>query len=205
MKLHHFLSIFIIALLGGCATASKTDDLHQGMTQAQVKEQIGDPSHTQFINNKLIWKYTLLRPFVGMQPYYLIFNPSTQRLESWYMDEAEFQANQQQWLNAAQNFSAQQEQQRQQQQAAYQQNLENQQRQQIINQQQQQLNQQRYPPMTTQPPQESPKTHPLSDPECGICGAPMMGTGRSQTNPNTYKLMQEHRCLKGHTAWVIVQ
>lgn len=107
----------------------------------------------------------------------------------------------QQWQAAADLQAKEQERQ----QAANQQALENQQRQQIINQQQQQLNlqQQRLNQQQLMPKQESPKIQPLSDQECGICGTPMMGTGRSQTNPNTYKLMQEYRCLKGHIAWVV--
>lgn len=46
---------------------------------------------------------------------------------------------------------------------------------------------------------------PMSDPQCGVCGYPMMFTGRTALNPNTSKMMHEYKCLKGHVAWVVVQ
>jgi hypothetical protein len=104
-------SIILLSLLftfiGGCAgtggglgSVSITNQLTPGMTTNEVKEILGEPSQTQFIADKWIWKYSLHQYWKGYIPYYLVFNKETQKLESWYADEAEYQRQQQLWLQA---------------------------------------------------------------------------------------------------------
>lgn len=72
-----------------------TNQLAPGMTAAQVRHTLGEPSSTQFVADKWVWKYTLAKPWTGNIPYYLVFNKDTQTLEQWAANEAEFARNQQ--------------------------------------------------------------------------------------------------------------
>lgn len=100
----------------GCASLGsikKTNQLSPGMTTEQVKSLLGQPSQSQFIQNKIVWKYSLHQYFVGWVPYYLVFDKETQELEAWYANEQEYYQNQQMWMNVA-NQMEQQNQARQQ-------------------------------------------------------------------------------------------
>lgn len=44
------------------------------MRPEQVKALLGEPSQTQFIANEWVWKYSLLEPWKGFIPYYLVFS-----------------------------------------------------------------------------------------------------------------------------------
>jgi hypothetical protein len=97
-----FLLLVALVFLSACASnVTKTNQLAPGMTAAQVKESMGEPSQTQFISNKWVWKYSLHQPWVGFIPYYLVFDKDTQTLQQWYADQAEYQANQSLWIKAA--------------------------------------------------------------------------------------------------------
>lgn len=103
-------SIFLFATLltlvgcagtgGGLGSISKTNQLMPGMTPNQVKEILGEPSQSQFIADKWIWKYSLHEPWKGWIPYYLIFGKESLKLDSWYANEAEYMQQQQLWLQA---------------------------------------------------------------------------------------------------------
>lgn len=99
--------VFFFVFLFGCAgtgggfgSVSKTNQLTPGMTSVQVKAILGEPSQTQFIDNKWIWKYSLHEPWKGYIPYYLVFGLESKTLERWYADEAEYVRQQQLWLQA---------------------------------------------------------------------------------------------------------
>lgn len=103
----HLFIIVLFALLTACATGtggigsvSKTNQLAPGMKPAEVKTILGEPSQTQFIANKWVWKYSLQEPWKGWIPYYLVFNRDSQVLEQWFADEAEYTRQQQLWLQA---------------------------------------------------------------------------------------------------------
>jgi len=85
---------------GGLGSISKTNQLTPGMKPNEVRDVLGDPSQTQFISNKWIWKYSLHEPWKGFIPYYLVFNQDTQTLEQWFANEAEYLRQQQLWLQA---------------------------------------------------------------------------------------------------------
>jgi outer membrane protein assembly factor BamE (lipoprotein component of BamABCDE complex) len=85
-----------MSLLSGCrATVGQTRQLSPGMSAAQVQSILGEPSQTQFVSDKWIWKYSLAKWGTDNIPYYLIFNKDTQTLEQWAANEAEFVRNQQ--------------------------------------------------------------------------------------------------------------
>jgi len=91
----------LLSTLTGCFTrVSKTNQLSPGMQPHQVRESMGDPSQTQFIANKWVWKYSLHEPWKGFIPYYLVFSKENPTLESWYANEAEYYRQQQLWLQA---------------------------------------------------------------------------------------------------------
>lgn len=97
-----FLLSVALVFLSACASnVTKTNQLAPGMTAAQVKESMGEPSQTQFISNKWVWKYSLHQPWVGFIPYYLVFDKDTQTLQQWYADQAEYRAQQELWTKAA--------------------------------------------------------------------------------------------------------
>jgi len=70
------------------------------MTQSQVKAIMGEPTQTQFVSNKWVWKYSLHQAWKGFVPYYLVFGKDSQVLEQWFADEAEYMRQQQLWLQA---------------------------------------------------------------------------------------------------------
>jgi hypothetical protein len=81
-------------VLGGCAgagSAAKTQQLTPGMHPEQVRALLGDPTQTQFLDNKLVWRYQLHDTTRDWVPYYLVFNSQTQELEGWFVNEAEYQ------------------------------------------------------------------------------------------------------------------
>lgn len=101
------LALLIMAVLAACAgtggglgSASKTNQLSPGMTTAEVRSIFGEPSQTQFVSNKWVWKYSLHEPWKGFIPYFMVFGRDSQALEEWYADEAEYTRQQQLWLQA---------------------------------------------------------------------------------------------------------
>ncbi len=70
------------------------------MSTGDVKGILGEPAQTQFSSDKWVWKYNLHQPWKGYVPYYLVFGRESQKLESWYPDEAEYMRQQQLWLQA---------------------------------------------------------------------------------------------------------
>ena len=100
------LPVILTFLFSGCAgtgglgSISKTNNLEPGLSTTEVKRVLGEPSQTQFIGNKLIWKYSLHQPWKGWVPYYLAFGKETKKLEGWYASEEEYMRNQQLWLQA---------------------------------------------------------------------------------------------------------
>lgn len=98
----HSIHILITILaLSGCAvnTITRTNDLAPGMSAAEVRKVMGAPSQTQFVADRIVWKYSLHQPWVGYVPYYVVFDGS-QHLQSWYADQAEFARQQAMWLAA---------------------------------------------------------------------------------------------------------
>ena len=87
-------------MMGGCATVGQTNALRPGMTMDEVSTQMGDPSQTQFVGNKMVLKYGLFQAFKGQVPYYFVFNKETNQLEEWYANEEEYHQNQERMLRA---------------------------------------------------------------------------------------------------------
>jgi hypothetical protein len=96
-----------LALLVGCAgtggglgSVEKTKQLSPGMKMAEVRSLLGEPSQTQFVSDKLVWKYSLHEYWKGFVPYYLEFGRKSMALERWFADENEYMRQQQLWLQA---------------------------------------------------------------------------------------------------------
>ena len=70
------------------------------MTAGEVRRILGQPTQTEFVANKLVWKYQLHQMWVGWLPYYVVFDKDTQKVGSWYANEEEYYRNQQLWLQA---------------------------------------------------------------------------------------------------------
>lgn len=99
--------VFFVALIsscvgtgGGVGSISKTSQLLPGMSPAEVKSTLGEPSQTQFVADKWVWKYSLHEYWKGWVPYYLVFESETQKLEAWHADESAYMRQQQLWLQA---------------------------------------------------------------------------------------------------------
>ncbi len=78
------LSFFV----SGCASLgtismSKTNRLSIGMTMPEVQKVLGNPSRTELVGDKTVWRYYLHQYCVGFVPYYLVFDKNTQKLDSW--------------------------------------------------------------------------------------------------------------------------
>lgn len=109
MSFRHLLASIVLTVLAACAgsggglgSVSKTNQLSPGMKPAEVQAVLGEPSQTQFVSNKWIWKYSLHEPWKGFIPYYMVFGRESQTLEQWFADEAEYMRQQQLWLQAMQ-------------------------------------------------------------------------------------------------------
>jgi hypothetical protein len=89
-----------LLLMVGCATVSQTNSLQPGIQPEQARAVLGEPSQTQFVADKWIWKYRLHQMYKGFVPYYLIFDAKTHQLQAWYADEAEYMRQQQLRLQA---------------------------------------------------------------------------------------------------------
>jgi outer membrane protein assembly factor BamE (lipoprotein component of BamABCDE complex) len=100
-KIWWVIALTVGALITGCTTkVTRTNQLYPGMQPEQVKEVLGEPSQTQFISNKWIWKYSLHEPWKGFIPYYLAFSKENPTLEGWYANEQEYHRQQQLWMQA---------------------------------------------------------------------------------------------------------
>lgn len=98
-----FYLFLLFVLLSGCVSLGnikKTNDLLPGMTMSEVKCILGQPSQTQFIGDKLVWKYNLHQYWKGWVPYYLAFDKESKKLDSWFADEQEYFRNQKLWLES---------------------------------------------------------------------------------------------------------
>lgn len=90
MKL--LISLFIFSLIfQSCATmnASNVSHLEVGMSKQDVERILGGKEDsTSFRNGVYIRQYTLLKPWVGPQVYYLIYDTSD-HLKEWYLNSEE--------------------------------------------------------------------------------------------------------------------
>jgi hypothetical protein len=107
MIFRNLLALLALLLLSACAgtggglgSVSKTNQLSPGMKPAEVRTVLGEPSQTQFISDKWVWKYSLHETWKGFIPYYMVFNRESQTLERWFADEAEYMRQQQLWIQA---------------------------------------------------------------------------------------------------------
>lgn len=86
-------------LSAGCATpASRTNELRPGMTPADVISVLGEPGQSQFVDDLLIWRYTLHNHWKGLVPYYLAFHQN--QLIGWEENLEEYYANQALWAQS---------------------------------------------------------------------------------------------------------
>ncbi len=89
---------FLVLLTASCFTqVGATNQLAPGMSVAQARSQMGEPSQTQFVADTWVWKYSLHQPWKGFIPYYLVFGKDTQTLDGWFANEAEY-VQQQLWM-----------------------------------------------------------------------------------------------------------
>lgn len=98
------LLVFVIVFIAAPVFATSMEKINQlkpEMTTDEVRKLLGNPNETQFINDKLMWRYPVFQFFVGSMPYYLVFNKDTLKLEAWFKDEAEYWRNQQAWTGVA--------------------------------------------------------------------------------------------------------
>ena len=106
-KIIRFITILCVLLSSVFAmgeTVSKVNSLEPGMTIQQVKELLGEPQSTQFIENKLVYTY-LLKEKGGIDyPHYLVFDGKTKLLEGWVADTKKYEANKQQSTEASQKY-----------------------------------------------------------------------------------------------------
>jgi hypothetical protein len=75
----------------GMNSVQKLNQLSPGMSSEEVIKIFGEPKSSQMANGKWILKYTLHENWKGYVPYYIVFDNSTRKLESWYEDEAGYQ------------------------------------------------------------------------------------------------------------------
>jgi len=99
-RLFTAIIIGFISFQVACTQVGATRRLSPGMTPAQVRAAMGNPSQSQFVNQKMVWKYTLHQPWKGFIPYYLVFSKETGNLESWEANEAEYYRQQSLWMAA---------------------------------------------------------------------------------------------------------
>lgn len=99
MKIAALLLGFVV--LYGCVTStlSLTKGLKPGMTQQQVQSVLGEPLSTERVAGRLVWRYELHEPWKGNVPTYLVFSPSSNTLDAWYLDRAEYERNQRMWMD----------------------------------------------------------------------------------------------------------
>jgi hypothetical protein len=90
---------------GGLGSMQKTAYLYGGMTPGQVVGLLGPPAGSAFVDDELVWKYTLHQMGRGFVPYNLHFDARTQQLTRWYADEAEYQRQQASWAQALQQIA----------------------------------------------------------------------------------------------------
>ena len=95
-----FYCMFLFCTACTPTQVSSTNQLSPGMSPARVRDIMGEPSQTQFVANKWVWKYSLHQPWKGFIPYYLFFGSESQALEGWVADEAEYVRQQQLWMQA---------------------------------------------------------------------------------------------------------
>ena len=91
---------FVIFFGCGLGNIKKTTELYPGMTSAQVKGILGNPSSTQYTNDYVIWKYSLHQYWVGWVPYYLAFWAKEMTLAAWQANMSEYYATQQLWIES---------------------------------------------------------------------------------------------------------
>lgn len=77
----------------------KLNKLDRGMTVAQVRSLLGEPQQKELKAGKTILKYSLFQLFHGWKPAYLVFDDQA-LLSEWYVNEAEYQAQQRAWIDA---------------------------------------------------------------------------------------------------------
>ena len=96
-----YLALILLAMLcGGCPptdTIRRTNHLQPGMTPEQVKEVMGEPIQTQFISERIVWKYSLHQSYRGHIPHYLVFEGTPSQLTSWFANQAEYERQQALW------------------------------------------------------------------------------------------------------------
>lgn len=83
---------------GGLGSVSKTTQLQQGMSEAQVQVLLGAPGRVQTGSQGAIWTYSLHEYFKGWVNHHLLFVGEPRQLQAWAADEAEYQRQQAQWL-----------------------------------------------------------------------------------------------------------
>jgi hypothetical protein len=92
------LMLAACAGVGGLGSVARTAELRPGMSPAQVQALLGAPAATQRGEHGVIWKYSLHEYYKGWVSYYLLLAGEPAQLQQWVADEAEYQRNQQMWL-----------------------------------------------------------------------------------------------------------
>ena len=94
-----------ILALTGCAgqsvqlnTIEKVNNLSPGMKFQEVVVVLGEPKSSSFVGDMWVLKYSLHEYWKGWVPFYVAFDKKTKEVVSWYVDEAEYQRNQQKWM-----------------------------------------------------------------------------------------------------------
>jgi len=98
-----FLILATFALLEGCFSSQQTmklnsikllEQLHQGMSYAEVEHILGKPKFEQNAGNKHIVRWNLQQMYKGYIPYDFVFSSSDRKLLSWSENSKAFEQQQ---------------------------------------------------------------------------------------------------------------
>jgi hypothetical protein len=77
----------------------KLNDLDRGMSQAQVRQILGEPKQKELKAGKTILKYSLHEWMRGWKPVYIVFDEAGTLVE-WSVSESEYVKMQEMWMDA---------------------------------------------------------------------------------------------------------
>lgn len=100
-----FILAATVIVLSGCVgkslelnTIEKVNNLSPGMTFQEVVVILGKPKSSSFVGDMWVLKYSLHEYWKGWVPFYVAVDKKSKKVTSWYVDEAEYQRNQQKWM-----------------------------------------------------------------------------------------------------------
>lgn len=77
----------------------KLNQLDRGMSQAQVRQILGEPKQKELKSGRTVLKFSLHEWMRGWKPVYLVFD-ERETLTEWYVNEDEYMGMQKLWMDA---------------------------------------------------------------------------------------------------------